>query len=72
MNRVQFIIENKILKHKISSFLPRKDDYVELLGKTYVTKKVTINIINDLAIVELSEVISEEISETKSYLGTDK
>lgn len=59
MNRVQFVENSKVLKTKISNFLPRADDYIELSGKTYIATKVTINIVNDMATVELTEVFSD-------------
>ena len=59
MNRIQFVANNKIIKTTLSSFLPRPTDFIILHGKTYVTAKVTINIINELAVIELLEVVRE-------------
>jgi hypothetical protein len=61
MNRVQFVENKKVLKTKISNFLPRAEDYIELSGKTYIATKVTINILNDMATVELIEVSQDKV-----------
>ena len=56
MNRIQFVDKNKIIKTTLSSFLPRPTDFIVLLGKTYITEKVTIHIGKELAVIELIEV----------------
>jgi hypothetical protein len=59
MNRIQFVANSKIIKTTLSSFLPRPTDFIVLLGKTYITEKVTIHILNELAVIELMEVENE-------------